>query len=139
MIRVMAMEERKHSDYLLRLQQHSDFLQVEVHASMNTQAVRIAFWQEIASEARERRMRKVLVVDRRKGVPATAADMAALVAMFRDQAGHFDRVAVIEHAPEFLPAAQHGEIHSQGHGINLRVFNVPADAERWLRYGSPDD
>ena len=132
-------EERARADYLLRLEQHIDFLQVEVHASANTQAVRIAFWQEIASEAKARGMRRLLVVDRRKGEPGTAAEMAELAAMFRHKAGDFDRIAVIETMPEYLPAAQYGEIHGQSVGINLRVFSVAAEAERWLRYGSPDD
>lgn len=68
--------------------------------------------------------------------PASRAELAVL---FQEQAGHFDRVAVIEPTPEFLPAIEYAAIFGQGPGINVRVFSARREAERWLRYGSPDD
>jgi hypothetical protein len=55
----------------------------------------------------------------------------------RIEAEHFDRVAVVEPTLEFVPAIKHAEIHGQERGINVRVFGQRAEAERWLRYGSP--
>lgn len=132
-------ETRIHRDYSLSLVEHGDFLQVQVHGDTDAQAVRIAYWQEIADEAKARNLRKVLVTDRRKGQPATPAELADLAMLFQHEAGNFDRVAVIEPTPAFLPAIEYAEIFGQGLGINVRIFSEPGEAERWLRYGSPDD
>lgn len=132
-------EERVHPEYRLRLTEHGDFLQVEVSGDIDAQAVRIAYWREIAAESKARGLRKVLVTDRKKGHPARPAELAELAILFQEERGNFDRVAVIEPTPEFLPAVEYAEIFGQSMGINVRVFTAANQAERWLRYGSPDD
>ncbi|MFC5568789.1 STAS/SEC14 domain-containing protein [Lysobacter yangpyeongensis] len=132
-------EQRIHDDYALRLEERGDMLQVQVSGDIDAQRVRIAYWQEIASEGRTRGIRKLLVTDRRKGHPATPAELAELAGLFQHEARHFDRVAVIEPTPEFVPAIEYAEIFGQGMGINVRIFSDQREAERWLRYGSPDD
>ena len=132
-------EERVHPEYTLRLIEHGDFLHFEVSGDVDAQAVRIAYWREIAAQARERGFRKVLVTDRKKGQPARPAELAELAVLFHEEASNFDRVAVIEPTPEFMPAVEYAEIFGQSMGINVRVFSARRDAERWLRYGSPDD
>lgn len=79
------------------------------------------------------------MTDRKKGHPASPAELAELAILFQEESGNFDRVAVIEPTPEFLPAVEHAEIFGQSMGINVRIFTAPNEAERWLRYGSPDD
>lgn len=59
--------------------------------------------------------------------------------IFSAQRALFDRVAVVEPTPAFLPAIEHGEIHGQAAGINVRIFADEVDAERWLYFGSADD
>ena len=125
--------------YSLRLTPRGDHLQVSVSGDIDAQAVRIAYWRQIAQEAKSRGLRKVLVHDRRKGTPATPSELAELAQLLKGEAEHFDRVAVIEPSPEFLPAVEHAEIFGQAAGINVRIFIDAAQAERWLRYGSPDD
>jgi hypothetical protein len=125
--------------YALRLTPRTDHLQVHVSGDIDAQAVRIAYWRQIAIEAKQLGLRKLLVHDRRKGTPATPAELAELARLFKDEALNFDRVAVVEPTPEFLPAVEHAEILGQAAGINIRIFIDAAQAERWLRYGSPDD
>ncbi|MFC5577871.1 STAS/SEC14 domain-containing protein [Lysobacter niabensis] len=132
-------DESVHPDYNLRLTEHGDYLHFEVSGDVDAQSVRIAYWREIAAQARARGSRKLLVTDRKKGHPASPAELAELAVLFHDEASHFDRVAVIEPTPEFLPAIEHAEIFGQSMGINVRVFSAHREAERWLRYGSPDD
>ena len=126
-------------DYALQLTPRGDHLQVNVSGEVDAQSVRIAYWRQIAAEAKARGQRKLLVHDRRKGVPATPFELAELAQLLKGEAEHFDRVAVVEPTPEFLPAVEHAEIFGQAAGINVRIFIDAAQAVRWLRYGSPDD
>lgn len=135
----MNVHEAIHTQYSLKVEPADDVLLVRVSGDVDAQAVRIAYWRQIAAMGRERRVRKLLVVDRRKGTPATPPELAELAHLFRGEAEHFDRVAVVEPTPEFLPAIEHAEILGQGAGINVRVFGEVEPALRWLRYGSPDD
>ena len=135
----MNVQDAVHAQYSLKVEPADDVLQVRVSGDVDAQAVRIAYWRQIAALGRERGVRKLLVVDRRKGVPATPSELAELAHLFHGEAEHFDRVAVVEPTPEFLPAIEPAEILGQDAGINVRVFGEVAPALRWLRYGSPDD
>jgi hypothetical protein len=132
-------EELIRPDYRLRLIEHADFLQVDVFGDTVAQATRIAYWQELLAEARARGQRKLLVIDCKKGPPATPQELAELAAVLQFEGRRLDRVAWFETTVEFLPAVEHAEIFGQGLGINVRIFGDRAEAERWLRYGSPDD
>jgi hypothetical protein len=132
-------QEHARPEYTLHLVEYGDFLQVEVGGDVDAQEVRIAYWREIAAEGRARGFRKILVRDRKKGQPASPAELAELAVLFHEDAGDFDRVAVVEPTPEFMPAVEYAEIFGQSMGINVRVFSAHREAERWLRYGSPDD
>lgn len=131
-------ERRGDGRYSLQVESHADHLRVQVLGDIDAQAVRIAYWREIAALGRARGVRRLLVVDRRKGRPATPPELAELAHLFRDEGRHFDRVAVVEPTPAFLPAIEHAEIFGQAAGINVRVFGDEALALRWLRYGSPE-
>ena len=122
--------------YAMQFTTRDDLLWVEVSGDIDAQEIRIAYWRAIAAEARVRGTRKLLVTDRKKGQPASEAE---LVLLFQDEAKNFDRIAVIEPTVEFMPAVEHAEIFGRGVGINLRIFCEYDPAERWLRYGSPDD
>jgi hypothetical protein len=116
-----------------------DFLQVQVSGDIDAQAIRIAYWQEIAATARRQGFRKLLVIDRKKGQPASPEDLLDLARALLVEREHFDRVAVVEPTDAFLPAIEHAEIIGREHGINVRVFGSMASAELWLRLGSTDD
>jgi len=125
--------------YRLRFHPHGDVLEVAVSGDVDAQPVRIAYWRAIAAEGRRRGLRKLLVTDRRKGTPATPEELAELARLFRHEAPNFDCVAVVEPTIAFLPTMEHAEIFGQAAGINVRIFTDAQQAERWLRYGSPDD
>ena len=135
----MREETRAGPEYSLQFAERGGFLHVDVHCDVDSQPVRIAHWKALVEEAHARGLRKLLVFDRIKQDPATPQQLAEMALLFRGEAMNFDRVAVIERRPELLPAVEHGEILTRDVGINLRIFVDPADAERWLRYGSPDD
>jgi hypothetical protein len=122
--------------YSLKLSTHGDVLCVQVVGDVDAQAIRLAYWNEIAAIGKERGFRKLLVVDRKKQVPATPAELAELADAMRIEREHFERVAVVEPTPAFVPAIEHAEIHGQERGINVRVFGQRDEAERWLRYGA---
>jgi hypothetical protein len=122
--------------YTLKLSTHGDVLCVQVVGEVDAQAIRLAYWTEIAAIGKERGFRRLLVIDRKKHVPATPAELAELADAMRIESRHFDRVAVVEPTLEFVPAIEHAEIHGQERGINVRVFGNRDDAERWLRYGA---
>ena len=126
-------------DYRLAWRTRGDILQVTVSGDIDAQAVRIAYWREIAATARRQGFRKLLVIDRKKGRPASPEDLLELARALMDEREHFDRVAVIEPTDAFVPAIEHAEIIGREHGINVRVFGNLIGAELWLRLGSPDD
>jgi hypothetical protein len=138
---VMATRNHLPTDpgYTLRLTTRGDHLLVQVAGDIDAQAVRIAYWRQIAEEGKARGQRNLLVYDRMKGKPASPTEIAELAQLLKNEAPNFDRVAVVEPTAEFLPAVEHAEILGQAAGINVRIFIDSAQAERWLRYGSPDD
>src|SRR5688572_27697685 len=90
--------------YSLKVSVHGDVLCVQVVGDIDAQAIRIAYWQEIAAIGKERRFRRLLVIDRKKHSPATPAELAELAEIMRIERGHFDRVAVVEPTLAFVPA-----------------------------------
>jgi hypothetical protein len=126
-------------DYRLSWRIRGDVLQVQVSGDIDAQRIRIAYWQEIAATARSKGFRKLLVIDRKKGQPASPDDLLELARNLLVEREHFDRVAVIEPTDAFLPAIEHAEIIGREQGINVRVFGSLTSAELWLRLGSPDD
>lgn len=126
-------------DYRLSWRTRGDVLQVQVSGDIDDQRIRIAYWQEIAATSRRKGFRKLLVIDRKKGQPASPDDLLELARTLLVEREHFDRVAVIEPTDAFLPAIEHAEIIGREHGINVRVFGSMVAAELWLRLGSPDD
>jgi hypothetical protein len=135
----MRDETRTGPEYSLQFAERSGFLHVDVSCNVDSQPVRIAYWKALVEEAHARGLRRMLVFDRLKENPATPQQLAEMAMLFRGEASHFERIAVIERRPELLSAVEHGEILTRDLGINLRIFVDPAEAERWLRYGSPDD
>ncbi len=125
--------------YRLAFLVDGDILKVQVSGDVDAQPVRLAYLGEIVAIAQARNCRKVLMIDRKKGSPATPEEHGELALAFRDAASMFDRIAVVEPTAEFLPAMQHGEIHALSLDINLRIFADAGNAERWLRFGSADD
>ncbi len=125
--------------YALSFTSCDGFLRVQVSGDIDAQDVRIAYWREIVATARERGERRLLVLDRKKGIPATPDELAEMAGLFSADAAHFARIAVIEPTTAFLPAMEHAEIQGRSVGINVRIFGDEANAERWLLFGTADD
>ncbi len=114
-------------------------LVARVSGGIDAQSVRMAYWREIFENARIRHCRKLLVIDRKKGTPASPEELASLAHAFVVEREYVDRIAVVEPTAEFVTSLQHGEIHARSLGINLRIFAESRSAIRWLRFGSADD
>ncbi|MGH8104701.1 MAG: hypothetical protein ACREO1_06430 [Arenimonas sp.] len=135
----MLMTHGPDREYQLSHYKRGDTLYFQVSGDIDSQAVRIAYWQEIVELTRQSGLRKLLVIDRKKHKPATQAELAELAAIMHQYREIADRVAVVEPTPEFVPAIEHAEIEGRGVGINIRVFGNLHDAERWLMYGLSDE
>jgi hypothetical protein len=125
--------------FQLTHRKRGDILYFEVSGDIDSQEVRIAYWQQIAAITEQKGMRKILVIDRKKHKPALPSELAALTVIMQSHASLVDQIALIEPNPQFISALEHVEIHGRELGINIRVFNDTKNAERWLIYGSYDD
>jgi hypothetical protein len=125
--------------YRLSITSEDDTLIVHVSGEIDAQAIRIAYWREIVDTAIARNCRKLLVTDRKKGKPASPQELAEMAQIFSFDAEHFDRIAVIEPTPAFVPAVEHAEIFGRMAGINVRIFADTKSAEHWLHFGQTDD
>src|SRR5688572_19221352 len=94
---VMATRNHLPTDpgYTLRLTTRGDHLLVQVAGDIDAQAVRIAYWRQIAEEGKARGQRKLLVYDRMKGKPASPIEIGELAQLLKNEAPNFDRVAVV--------------------------------------------
>jgi hypothetical protein len=116
-----------------------DTLHFQVSGDVDSQAVRIAYWQNIVEITKQQGLRKLLVTDRKKHQPANREEVAELAAMMKTHASLVDMIAIVEPTAQFVSAMEHAEIEGRAVGINIRVFNRAEDAERWLMYGSSDE
>jgi hypothetical protein len=126
-------------EYRLSVKTEGDTLIVQVSGEVDAQYVRIAYWTEIVAIAHAHGCRKLLVTDRKKGSPASPAELVELAQLFTEEGEYFERVAVIEPNPTFMPAIEHAEIFARAAGINVRIFADVKSATHWLYYGSADD
>lgn len=127
------------SDFHVAYRKQGDTLHFQVSGDIDSQAIRIAYWQEIVAITKREGLRKLLVIDRKKHKPASPEELAQLAAMMRIHSTIADRVAVVEPTAKFVSAMEHAEIEGREVGINVRIFNRVEDAERWLMYGSSDE
>lgn len=135
----MLMPSGSNADFHVAYRKQGDTLHFRVSGDIDSQAVRIAYWQEIVAITKREGLRKLLVVDRKKHKPASPEELAQLAAMMQIHSTIADRVAVVEPTAKFVSAMEHAEIEGREAGINVRIFNRVEDAERWLMYGSSDE
>lgn len=133
------MPSGSNADFHVAYRKRGDVLHFRVSGDIDSQAIRIAYWQEIVAITKREGLRKLLVVDRKKHKPANPEELAQLAAMMQIHSTIVDRVAVVEPTAKFVSAMEHAEIEGREAGINVRIFNRVEDAERWLMYGSSDE
>ncbi|MGH8049557.1 MAG: hypothetical protein ACREPB_02745 [Arenimonas sp.] len=135
----MLMRSGSNPEFHVAYRKQGDTLHFQVTGDIDSQAIRIAYWQEIVAITKREGLRKLLVVDRKKHKPASPEELAQLAAMMQIHSSIADRIAVVEPTAKFVPAMEHAEIEGRELGINVRIFNRNEDAERWLMYGSSDE
>ena len=135
----MLMPSDSNPGFHVACRKQGDTLHFKVSGDIDSQAIRIAYWQEIVAITKREGMRKLLVVDRKKNKPANPEELAQLAAMMQIHSTIADRIAVVEPTAKFVSAMEHAEIEGREVGINIRIFNRVEDAERWLMYGSSDE
>ena len=135
----MLMQSSKNPDFDVTYRRHGDTLRFQVSGDVDSQETRVAYWQEIVNIIKREGLRKILVVDRKKLVPASQAQMTQLASVMKVHSDIVDWVAIVEPTPEFVSAAEHAEIEGRAVGFNVRVFSYVEDAERWLMYGLSDE
>ncbi|MEO8002148.1 MAG: STAS/SEC14 domain-containing protein, partial [Arenimonas sp.] len=126
-------------DFQVAYRKRGDTLHFKVSGDVDSQAIRIAYWQEIVAITKREGLRKLLVIDRKKHKPASPEELAQLAAMMQIHSNIVDRIAVVEPTAKFVSAMEHAEIEGREFGFNVRIFNRVEDAERWLMYGSSDE
>jgi|GEM_PF-1268410 len=135
----MAMPNIKQPDFHVAYRKQGDILHFQVSGDTDSQLVRVAYWQEIVRIIKKEGLRKILVADRKKQVPASSQDMKDLADAMKTHKDIVDWVAIVEPTLAFLASAEHAEIEGREVGFNVRVFSRTEDAERWLRYGLSDE
>jgi hypothetical protein len=81
-------EVRTGPEYSLQFLERGGFLRVDVNCDVDSQPVRIAYWQALVAEAHARGLRRMLVFDRMKKDPATPQQLAEMAMLFRDEAAN---------------------------------------------------
>jgi len=135
----VLMQSNDDPDFKVAYRKHGEILHFRVTGDIDSQAIRIAYWQEIVAITKREGLRKLLVVDRKKHKPANPEELAQLAAMMQIHSTIADRIALVEPTAKFVSAMEHAEIEGREVGINVRIFNRIEDAERWLMYGSSDE
>jgi hypothetical protein len=121
-------------DIQLRFEDRLDYLYAEVTGPRDSVAISTAYWQRIAERCEERKVRKLMVVEK-LGDFAGERDMADMVdAIIAMGMGRL-KVAFVVARIEEMARLEHGEILAIERGANGRVFESTALAERWLRHG----
>ena len=90
------MKSSEHRDFKLTYRKRGDLLFFQVSGDVDSQAVRIAYWQEIVAITKREGLRKLLVVDRKKHKPASPEQLAQLAGMMQIHSSIADRIAVVD-------------------------------------------
>ncbi len=123
----------KRTTAALSLRSDGDILLARLARGVDSQADRIACWQEITATADARGCRKLLLIDREDGSRIGSAELVELVLLMRADASGFDRIAVVEPARGVRATMSHGEAVARALGIPVRLFDDAASARSWLR------
>lgn len=96
-------------------------------------AATIAYWREIAHEARRVGAKALLLIDEMRGEVLGESDWLQLVTALRGEGLEKLRIAHVK--PAGLQAVEYCEIFARDAGIEAHVFENETLASVWLRYG----
>lgn len=122
--------------YGLTLAREGDGLRATVTGARNV-ANTFAYWEAIVEAVRAQRPRWLFVNDLLRGEELDSNAWFALVDRVRGQGLEGIRIAHVK--PHGLNHLEYCEIFAREAGLNARAFHEAGAAERWLRYGVPDE
>jgi hypothetical protein len=97
----------------------------------------VAYWSQIAARVAGEHPQCLLVLDDLRGTELTPAQWKDLVQEMGGRGLEDVRIAHVKLTG--YDDADYCEIYANIAGFDARAFRNPAEAERWLRYGSPSD
>src|SRR5690349_13789948 len=118
--------------YELAVTPNGNGIRAEVRGDSNV-ATTLAYWREIATQARERDAGSLLLVDTMTGPPLEETDWLHVVTSLRGEGLEKLRIAHVK--PLGLQQVEFCEIFARDAGIEARVFENETLADIWLRYG----
>ena len=122
--------------YGLTFTREGDGLRATVSGA-RTLANTFAYWEAIVETIREQRPRWFYLCDLLRGDELSASDWQALVERVKGKGLEGIRIAHVK--PHGADHLEYCEIFAREAGLDARAFKDPGDAERWLRYGVPDE
>jgi hypothetical protein len=123
-------------DYTLKLTRDGDGLWATVTGTRNP-ANTVAYWEAILAEVLRQRPRWLYVDDRLKGSEIAIGEWFALVDAMKGRGLEGLRIAHVK--PAGVNHLEYCEIFAREAGLEARAFSDPGIAERWLRYGVPEE
>ena len=123
-------------DYTLKLTRDGDGLWATVTGTRNP-ANTVAYWEAILAEVLRQRPRWLYVDDRLKGSEIAIGEWFALVDAMKGRGLEGLRIAHVK--PAGVNHLEYCEIFAREAGLEARAFSDPGTAERWLRYGVPEE
>jgi len=123
-------------DYKLKLTRDGDGLWATVTGTRNP-ANTVAYWEAILADVLRQRPRWLYVDDRLKGPEIAIGEWFALVDAMKGRGLEGLRIAHVK--PAGVNHLEYCEIFAREAGLEARAFSDPGIAERWLRYGVPEE
>jgi hypothetical protein len=123
-------------DHKLNLARDGDGLWATVTGTRNP-ANTVAYWEAILAEVLRQRPRWLYVDDRLKGSEIAIGEWFALVDAMKGRGLEGLRIAHVK--PAGVNHLEYCEIFAREAGLEARAFSDPGIAERWLRYGVPEE
>ena len=102
-----------------------------------TLANTVAYGEGILGEVKSQRPRWLFVCDRLQGHELSIAEWHDLVTKMKGRGLEGMRIAHVK--PSGMDHLEYCEIFAREAGIDARAFSDPGTAERWLRYGVPEE
>lgn len=121
--------------YRLTLKHRTGYLYAHVEGKEDSYEISRAYWQEIADECKAHNFQKVLVVEEIAGCGSVAEAYQVSSELPKMGFTHV-KVAFVDRYLDQQETNQFAELVAVNRGINGKMFNDEAEAEKWLMPGS---
>ncbi len=117
--------------YKLEFDERTDYLYAYVSGDKDNVEISTQYWREIADECRRTKCRKVLIIeDLKESVSTTETYQIASEIPHMGFLGI--KVAFVDRYIEQHAVNEFGGFVSTNRGLNVKLFNTPEEAEKWL-------